>query len=101
MIDPHYSRTICRYVDELVRKNDLMLCTRATPALMREVSVLSLTIKNLADAALADAPAAPDRKTPWTPRIETASDSVWSPSNLAGIGVELNAKYSKLGRGAA
>lgn len=55
MIDPHYSRTICRYVDELARKNDLMLYTGATPALLREVAVLSITIKNLADAALEDA----------------------------------------------
>lgn len=52
MIDPHYPRTICRYVDELARKNALMLHTGATPALMREVGVLSLTIKKLADAAL-------------------------------------------------
>lgn len=55
MIDPHYPRTICRYVDELARKNALMLHTGATPALLREVAVLSLTIKKLADAALLDA----------------------------------------------
>ena len=54
MIDPHYPRTISRYVDDLARKNDLMVFTGATPALMREVAVLSLTIKNLADAALKD-----------------------------------------------
>jgi hypothetical protein len=54
MIDPHYSRTICRYVDELARKNALMLHTGATPALLREVRVLSKTITNLADAALTD-----------------------------------------------
>ena len=57
MIDPHYTRTICRYVDELARKNDLMVHTGATPVLLREVGVLSLTIKNLADAALV-----PDRE---------------------------------------
>lgn len=54
MIDPHYPRTICRYVDELARKNELMVHTGATPALLREVAVLSLTITNLANAALAD-----------------------------------------------
>jgi hypothetical protein len=54
MIDPHYPRTICRYVDELARKNALMLHTGATSALLREVAVLSLTVKNLADAALTD-----------------------------------------------
>ena len=56
MIDPHYSRTICRFVDELARKNALMLHTGATVALMREVGVLSATIKNLADAALVPEP---------------------------------------------
>jgi hypothetical protein len=55
MIDPHYIRTICRYVDELARKNELMVHTGATLALLREVGVLSMTIKNLADAALLDA----------------------------------------------
>ena len=55
MIEPHYPRTICRYVDELARKNALMLHTGATVALMREIAVLSLTIKKLADAALLDA----------------------------------------------
>jgi hypothetical protein len=55
MIDPHYSRTICRYVDELARKNELIVHTGATPKLMQEVAVLAITIKNLADAALADA----------------------------------------------
>lgn len=54
MIDPHYPKTIGRYVDELARKNALMLHTGATPALLREVTVLSKTITNLADAALAD-----------------------------------------------
>jgi hypothetical protein len=54
MIDPHYSRTICRYVDELARKNALMLHTGATPKLMHEVAVLSITIKKLADAAIED-----------------------------------------------
>jgi hypothetical protein len=54
MIDPHYPRTICRYVDELARKNALMLHTGATPGLLREVAALSLTIRNLADAALGD-----------------------------------------------
>jgi hypothetical protein len=55
MIDPHYPRTICRFVDDLARKNELMVHTGATLALLREVRVLSLTIKNLADAALTDA----------------------------------------------
>lgn len=54
MIDPHYTRTICRYVDDLARKNDLMVHTGATPALLRQVGVLSMTIKNLADTALTD-----------------------------------------------
>jgi transposase len=51
MIEHHYIRTICRYVDELARKNDLMVHTGATPELLREIGVLSLTIKNLADVA--------------------------------------------------
>jgi hypothetical protein len=55
MIDPHYPRTICRYVDDLARKNELMVHTGATSALMREIGVLAITIKNLADVALADA----------------------------------------------
>jgi hypothetical protein len=54
MIDPHYPRTICRYVDELARKNELMVHTGATLALLREIGVLSLTIRNLADTALTD-----------------------------------------------
>jgi hypothetical protein len=56
MIDPHYTRTICRYVDELARKSALMLHTGATPALLRETADLSLTIKNLAEAALMPEP---------------------------------------------
>jgi hypothetical protein len=56
MMDPHYTRTICRYVDELARKNALMLHTGATPALLGEVAVLSMTIKNLAEAALMPEP---------------------------------------------
>jgi hypothetical protein len=58
MIDPHYPRTICRYVDDLARKNELMVHTGATSALLREIGVLAITIKNLADVALADAEAA-------------------------------------------
>lgn len=53
-MDPHYTRTICRYVDDLVRKNDLMLHTGATPQLMGEIKVLSKTVMNLAEAALGD-----------------------------------------------
>ena len=56
MIDPHYPRIICRYVDELARKNALMLHTGATLALLREVAILSKTITNLADAALVPEP---------------------------------------------
>ena len=51
-IDPHYIRTIDRYVDDLARKNAVMVHTRATPALLRELAVLSKTVMNLAEAAL-------------------------------------------------
>lgn len=54
MIDPHYIRTIARYVDELASKNALMVHTGATPALLREAAILSKTVTNLAEAALAD-----------------------------------------------
>lgn len=54
MIDAHYIRTIDRYVNELARKNALIVHTGATPKLLREVSVLSKTIRNVAEQALMD-----------------------------------------------
>ena len=56
MIDPHYGKTIDRYVDDLGRKSSLIVHTGATPHLMREVAALAKAVTTLAEAALNDVP---------------------------------------------
>jgi hypothetical protein len=54
VIDPHYIRTIDRYVDELARKNALIVHTGATPTLLREMATAAKTIGSLIEQAVMD-----------------------------------------------